>query len=60
MREIKYVLQTAIMLICFAILMLVLLKSYQLLIQGYRVLGNMIEHPSIEIVDTEDREPDKE
>lgn len=48
MRKIKDILKLAVVLLWFVIAVMVLLKSYKLFIKGYQLLGNGIEHPSIE------------
>jgi len=50
MREIKYVLQTAVLLFFFVLSVIVLLNAYRLFARGYQVLGNKIDHSSIEII----------
>lgn len=53
MRKMKDVLQLAIVVLWFVIAVMVLLKSYKLFVRGYQMLGNEIEHPSIETLKEE-------
>lgn len=47
MRQVKYIVQTTVLLFFFVAAVTVLLQVYGLYIRGYRQLGSMIEHPSV-------------
>jgi len=56
MREIKHVLQMTVVLLAFVFAVMVLLKSCKVFVQGYQMLGNKVEHPSIGIMEEDWKE----
>lgn len=48
MKQMKMFLQTAVQLFFFILAVMLLLQSYNIYVRGFRELGRMIEHPSIE------------